>query len=75
MRGIGVDGLREREEGRAVVEGLVEGRVGGRVFAGEAADVLIEVGFPLRSGDGGAGAVVVVEGEVVVVLVVEKVFL
>lgn len=75
VRCVGVDGLREREVGRAVVKGRVEGRVGGRILPCEARNVLVQIALSLRGGDGRAGAVVVVEGEVIVVLVVEEVFL
>jgi hypothetical protein len=75
VRGVGVDALVQREVRRRVVECLVQSRVGRGVRTCEARYVLIQVAFSLRSGDGGARAVVVVEGEVVVVFVVEEVAL
>lgn len=75
VRGVGVDALCEREERAGVVEGLVECGVGRGVATRESREVLVQVAFSLGGGDGGARTVVVVEGEVVVVFVVEEVLL
>jgi len=62
MRGVGVNGLVEREVGL----GRVQGRVGSRVVLGdwrlgESRNKLLEVSLALRSTDRGAEALVVVE--------------
>lgn len=75
VRRVRVDRLREREVRAAVVEGLVQRGLSRGIRACEAADVFVEIALALGGSDGRAGAVVVVEGEVVVVLVVEEVFL
>lgn len=75
MRRVGIDRLREREVCAAVIKRLIQCRLSTRVCAREAADVFVEVPLALGCSDGRARTVVVVEGEVVVVLVVEEVFL
>jgi hypothetical protein len=75
MRRVRVNRLREREVRAAVIKGLVQRGLSSGECAGEATDILVEVPLALCCGDGRAGTVVVVEGEVVVVLVVEEVFL
>lgn len=74
MRCIRINRLVQREERRRIVKSLVQRGVGGRKLAREPGDEFVEVGFSLGGGDGGARTVVVVEGEVEVVLVVEEVF-
>lgn len=72
---ISVDGLVEREVSRRVVVSLVKGRVGWGVGVGEACKPLLEETLALSSGDGRTRSVVVVEGQIVVVLVVDEVLL
>lgn len=57
-----VDALVQREVGRVVVEGLVQGRLGGWICAGKTSNKLLKVALALGGGDGGSGSVVVVEG-------------
>ena len=60
--GISVDGLVEREVGRGVVEGLVQGGVGWWVGVVEASEPLLKEALALSSADWATWAVVVVEG-------------
>lgn len=75
MRGIGVDGLVERKVRRRVIHGLVERRVGLGNRVCKASDEFIQVTFALGSRNRRARAVVVVEGEVEEVFVVEEILL
>lgn len=61
MSSVCVNGLVEWEIGRGVVVGFVQSGGGGRERVCEARDPFLEVAFSLGGGDGGAGAVVVVE--------------
>ena len=62
MGSISVDGLVQREVGRGVVVGEVQGRRRSGERVREAGNELLEVPLPLSSGDWRSRAVVVVEG-------------
>jgi hypothetical protein len=72
---IGIDGLVQREVSRRVVESLVKSRCGIGVSVGEACQPLLEETLALSSRDGRARSIVVVEGQVVIVFVVDEVLL
>jgi len=72
---IGIDGLVQGEVSRRVVKGLVESRRGIGVGVGEASEPFLEETLALSSSDGRTRSVVVVEGQIVVVLVVDEVLL
>lgn len=75
VRSISVDGVVKREVNSVVVKGQVERRAGGGEGVRESCYPFLEETLALRGSDWGTHALVVVEGQVVVVLVVDEVLL